>query len=73
METELYSNIRFINILDYPESVPDARTIWLFMERIANNYKGKEIWKIIGKQFDEKGITVKKGTIQDGTPRMMYD
>ena len=67
METELYSNIRFINFLDYPEYVPDARTIWLFRERIANNHKDKEIWKPIWKQFNEKGITVKKGTIQDAT------
>lgn len=67
MEIELYSNIRFINFLDYPESVPDARTIWLFRERIANNHKDKEIWKSIWKQFQEKGITVKKGTIQDAT------
>jgi IS5 family transposase len=67
MEIELYSNIRFINFLDYPESVPDARTIWLFRERIANNHKDKEIWKMIWKQFLEKGITVKQGTIQDAT------
>ena len=67
MEIELYSNIRFINFLDYPESMPDARTIWLFRERIADNHKDKEIWKSIWKQFNEKGITVKKGTIQDAT------
>ena len=67
MEIELYSNIRFMNFLDYPESVPDARTIWLFRERIANNHKDKEIWKSIWNQFQEKGITVKKGTIQDAT------
>ena len=30
MEIELYSNIRFMNFLDYPESVPDARneSVW---------------------------------------------
>jgi IS5 family transposase len=67
MEIELYSNIRFMNFLDYPESVPDARTIWLFRERIANNHKDKEIWKSIWKQLQEKGITVKNGTIQDAT------
>ena len=67
METERYSNIRFINNLDYPESVPDARTIWLFRERIANNYKDKEILKIIWKQFQEKRITLKNGTIQYAT------
>ena len=44
IKIDLYSNIRFINFLDYPESVPDARTIWLFRERIANNNKDKKIW-----------------------------
>jgi len=67
MEIELYSNIRFMNSLDYPESVPDARTIWLFRERIANSHKDKKIWKEIWKQFQEKGITIRNGTIQDAT------
>ncbi len=67
MEIELYSNIRFINFLDYPESVPDARTIWLFRERLSENNRDKKIWKLIWEQFNEKGITVKKGTIQDAT------
>ena len=67
MEIELYTNIRFMNFLDYPESVPDARTIWLFRERIANSHRDKEIWKSIWNEFNEKGITVKKGTIQDAT------
>jgi len=39
---EICSNIRFMNFLDYPESVPDARTIWLFRESIASYYKDKE-------------------------------
>ena len=67
MEIELYTNIRFMNFLDYPESVPNARTIRLFREMIANNHKDREIWKSIWKQSNEKGITVKKGTIQDAT------
>ena len=67
MEIELYSNIRFINFLDYPETVPDARTIWLFREWLSKNYLDKGIWKSIWKQFREKGITVKKGTIRDAT------
>ena len=63
IEIELYSNIRFVNFLDYPESVPDARTICLFRERIAGNHKDKENWKSIWKQFQKKGMTVKKRTI----------
>ncbi len=67
MEIELYSNIRFINFLDYPEKVPDARTIWLFRERLSITGKDKALWKEIWRQFSSKGITVKKGTIQDAT------
>ncbi|MCL4480310.1 MAG: transposase [Candidatus Thermoplasmatota archaeon] len=63
METKLYSNIRFINFLDYPESMPDARTIWLFRERIVDNHKDMEIWK----QLRENSITVRKGAIPDAT------
>ena len=63
MEMELYSNLRFMNFLDYPDKVPDARTIWLFRERLSKNNKDKKIWK----QFREKGITIKTGTIQDAT------
>jgi len=37
------------------------------MERIANSHRDKKIWKEIWKQFQEKGITLKKGTIQDAT------
>ena len=43
MRIKLYSNIKFMNFLGYPESVPDARTIWFFRERIASNHKDKKI------------------------------
>lgn len=56
-----------MNSLDYPEYVSDERTIRLFRERIANNHNDKKIWKSIWKQFNENGITVEKGTIQDAT------
>ncbi len=67
IEKEIHNRLDFMNFLDYPESVPDARTIWLFRERLSNNHKDKKIWKEIWKQFKEKGITIKKGTIQDAT------
>ncbi len=67
MEIDIYSNIRFINFLDYPDTVPDARTIWLFRERLSTTGKDKALWKEIWRQFLDKGITVKRGTIQDAT------
>ena len=47
MEIKLYSNIIFMNFRDYPEKVPDARTIWLFGERMSENHMDKKIWKEI--------------------------
>lgn len=67
MERGIYERISFINFLDYPESSPDSRTIWLFRERLSSTGKDKMIWKEIWRQFEEKGITVKSGTIQDAT------
>ena len=67
METEIYDSVRFINFLDYPERVPDQNTIWLFRERLSKTGKDKALWKEIWRQFSNKGITVKGGTIQDAT------
>ena len=67
METEIYDSVRLVNFLDYPESVPDQNTIWLFRERLSKTGKEKALWKEIWRQFREKGITVRNGTIQDAT------
>ena len=67
METEIYDSVRFINFLDYPRRVPDQNTIWLFRERLSKTGKDKTLWKDIWRQFKEKGITVRNGTIQDAT------
>ena len=47
--------------------MPDQNTIWLFRERLSKTGKGKALWKDIWRQFKEKGITVRNGTIQDAT------
>lgn len=67
MEKELASNISFINFLGYPEIIPDSTTIWLFRERLKEKSKFEAIWQEVQKQLDEKGLTVKEGTIQDAT------
>ncbi|EQD42285.1 transposase IS4 family protein, partial [mine drainage metagenome] len=36
MERELHDRISFRNFLNYPEIMPDSRTIWLFRERLSN-------------------------------------
>ncbi len=61
---ELYGNLRFINFLDYPDTVPDARTIWLFRERLSKTGKDKALWKDVWRQISNRGITVREGIIQ---------
>ena len=51
METEIYDSVRLVNFLDYPESVLDQNTIWLFRERLSKTGKNKAIWKEVWRQF----------------------
>ncbi len=67
MEKEIHDRISFMNFLGYPDSVPDSRTIWLFRERLSSTGKDKKIWDMIWKQFESRGITVKKGVVQDAS------
>ena len=67
MERELHNRIDFRNFLHYPETIPDSRTIWLFRERLSSTGKDKIMWKLIWKQLEDRGISIKKGTIQDAT------
>jgi IS5 family transposase len=66
-EKELLDRISFRNFLHYPDKVPDARTIWLFRERLSESGMDKTIWKAIMNRFKAKGISVKEGIIQDAT------
>ena len=65
MEKELYNRIDFRNFLHYPEIIPDSRTIWLFRERLSSTGKDKIIWNAIWKQFEDRGISIKKGMVQE--------
>ena len=66
-ERELYDRISFRHFLRYPEKIPDARTIWLFRERLSASGMDMKLWNAIWKQLDEKGIKIRKGTIQDAS------
>lgn len=56
IERELHDRISFRNFLHYPETIPDSRTTWLFIERLSSTGKDKIIWK----QLEEHGITLKR-------------
>ena len=38
-ETLISDKISFISFLDYPDLLPDAKTIWLFRERLSKTAK----------------------------------
>ena len=39
LEIQRKDRLTFQNFLRYPDSVPDARTVWLFRERLAQTGK----------------------------------
>ena len=67
VEKELHDRISLMHFLGFPDTIPDSRTIWLFRERLSSTGKDKIMWKEIWKQFEDRGITIKKGTVQDAT------
>ncbi len=64
---ELYDRFSFRKFLHYHEITPDSGTIWLFSEVLSSTGKDRIIWKETRRQFKEKGITEKSGTIRDTT------
>ena len=64
---EAADRIGFRRFLGYPESIPDATTVWLFREHLAESGRDKAVWAELQRQLDEKGLTVKKGVAQDAS------
>ena len=67
VEKEMHDRISMMHFLGFPDTIPDSRTIWLFRERLSTTGKDRIMWKEIWKQFEDRGITIKKGTVQDAT------
>ena len=63
MDRELHDRISFRSFLHYPKIIPDSRTIWLFRERLSTMGKDKVIRNAIWKQFEDRGIPIKKGMV----------
>lgn len=65
IESECKDRMTFQNFLGYPSSVPDARTVWLFKERLAKVGKEKELWDELQRQLKRYRVAVKKGQMKD--------
>lgn len=60
------SFIRFLG-LTLSDRVPDAKTIWLFKDRLAKLGVMDELFDLFGSQLEEKHIITHTGTIVDAT------
>lgn len=67
VERDCKDRLTFQNFLGYPLNVPDARTIWLFKERLAEDggKKEKELWDELQSQLDKYRVKVKQGQMKD--------
>ena len=66
-EKEIHDRISFMNFLEYPDLLPDAKTIWYFRERLSRTGRNRIIRNELQRQMESKGIRVKKGSAQDTT------
>lgn len=68
-ETEFQINDRtsFKNFLGFPDKIPDYSTIWRLKERMQKDGTLEKIWNEMQRQFEEKGLKVTTGVIQDAT------
>jgi IS5 family transposase len=57
---------RFLG-LDIGEKVPDAKTIWLFRERLKNSKREKELFNLYTEELKRRKIITKSGSIIDAT------
>ena len=67
LEWQVADRISFRIFLDTTEVVPDFSTVWLFRERLIKSGRFDDLWRELQRQIDEKGYTVKEGSIQDAT------
>ena len=67
LERQVADRISFCIFLGTTEVVPDFSTVWLFRERVIKSGKLEDLWGELQRQIDEKGYTVKEGSIQDAT------
>jgi len=65
LERQVNDRISFRHFLGYPERAPDYSTVWRFRERLAETGRDGLVRAELRRQFDEKGLRVRKGAVQD--------
>jgi len=67
LERQANDRLSFRRFLGFPDVIPDSTTVWLFRERLAESGRDKAVWAELQRQLDGKGLSVKKGVVQDAS------
>ena len=67
LEKQCIDRMSFRKFLGFPKCIPDSTIVWLFRERIIDNFKEEGIWGKLQSQLDALGLQIKQGMIQDAT------
>lgn len=58
-EKETHDRISFMNFLDYPDTLPDSKTIWFFKERLPRTGRDRIIWTELQRHLDSRGTKIR--------------
>ena len=69
MEEALWDRVSFKRFvgLSLEDAAPDHSTISRFRKEVAKRGLGRRLFEELGRQLDERGLLVKKGTLLDAT------
>ena len=67
LERQAVDRLSFQRFLGFPETLPDYSTVWNLRERLAESGRDRAIWEELQRQLDAKGLSVKKGVVQDAS------
>ena len=67
LEYQVSDRVSFLRFLGFPDKAPDYSPVWRFRERLAKTGKDREIWDELQRQLDARGLSVRKGVMQDAT------
>ncbi len=57
---------RFLG-LDFGDTVPDAKTIWLYEDKLSKSETGRELFELFNKAIEKKGYVTRTGSIVDAS------
>ena len=67
MEAAFYDRISFMNFIGFDTPIPDARSIWVFRERLSENRLYEKVWNELIGMLEADDFFDGSAMIQDST------